>query len=960
MNKTMKRGFSLVMAMVFALSMLVVPTAFAATMNDLQSEGWNVALYKDVECSKPITALKPGQEAYVQFSLTNIRAVAAVDVTLTATGMTFEEIVRWDYQDANSPLEQATTKLLVGNNVAGGIPDSTVDPTQHPTTANSFAVSLGRSTGVAFDADAAYFLKGMNETKTEGTELKILTVKVKAAETNSAPASVAVTIRGGIKIGYGGKNKPANSDLTKYGHTNNLENVGLPTLDAEVPPVLVKGDAELETDTLDVPKNKDPFGNGGYSFRVTYTNGDTVDLPLSLKAAAQVTDAEKGAFVDAAVADFVPTQAGQPMVKDITVVDNTAGVAKTTITGGIKFNVSDTLYTLDPKPEISIPVGTDTITIDDVKASLKKDEGNGYVAMTDTEIAALGAITLVGYDKNTAKAGDVDDYTVNIVGLPLVSAAVQVTTTPAIPNGKYELKDVEYTVYTATLSKDAIFNTPLSLMTIYTDGTKKDEGKTTAKYTISAEAWADFCDKAAAAAGVYEVAITLTDDAVNPATSIKLNAKDAAPLDPPEYRVKEAASIEIDYMDTVDAAAVEFEQNMDTGKEAPEWLPSDLPADWTVTVDGYSNNIPGEYTAKVTVKDADGKAVELKANTVKVIVNEALLDEFAVTTKDGKAFALNYKTAPTLAVADFKVQQYAVKNGSANKVLVDVANPTGAIAFVVNGVALTADNAKDLILEDLTKVDVTYDGKPAGSISVAVSKEADSYSANWIGEAAPVLAKGTAASDIVDLIRITAHYGSIEEPVTLTGVTLEDYDPAVTTEQAVKVMYDGKAIATLNITLAEGVSNAKTNIPVAGVELVGPLTTTATLDKQPTAGTITLTVAANSESNVKLLATVNGATPDTYTTIVKFPGFTPVEVTINVTEEGATATLKDGAKLIAGYVAGDAANKTAIDDNDFYAIANSLGEEPSGAKAKYDLNRDGEITMLDIAAVLSNIGTQVK
>ena len=855
MNKTVKKIVSMVVAMTFLLAMTAVPVSFAAIdATPTDTYGWRIDLYKDLNAdgtgNTPITALAPNQEAYVQFVLTGMKYLNAAQATLTITNGKF--IANDAVATSNAAFENfKTSTALVGtNNLA-----YETSMTSFGESAVNFAILNPMSAAYPLPDDGVY----ETTDTTNGTDVVLLTYKIQAAADVSSekPVSVAVSSPA-IQIG----------ELKRGSHTptavetenqRNLANVGLPTVSGA--PVLVEGDEEDNTNTMDVPKNKDPFAEGGYSFRTTYTNGDVVDLPLSLKPAAEVTDDMKGAFVDAAVADFVPTTEGQPMVVDVVVVDNTVGLKKETITDGIKFNVSDTTYKLKSKPTFEIAAGLSDFDkaylVEVLTGVLQKDEGNGYVDMTTEEINALN-ITLIdkatsqAYDGTNKKENDTTEATVQIDTITLEASDALIKATAAEKTGKYQLKDVAYTVYLATLSETVPYNAALKIETLYTDGSAKDEGQTTTAYTISTNDWETFYTAAEAAEGIQVVPVTLTDENIT-GTQIKLDVKHSQPTG--NYRVVEGQEFPINYKGTIDLSTIKFEQEVQDvpdDVETVHWV-TYTPEVSDITLSDFNSTEDGTYDVAVSVAGID--ADKLDPNTITVIVD----------------------------------------------------------------------------------VDATYTAK-------------------WFNDTVELVA-GTTLEDIKSMITIEADYDGVKEMVKVDPDLLDvsvaggEFDPNnTTTAQTLTVTYDGKPAGTLAVTLvaAENLIPVSADIEIVGVEMLGTLSGTVE------ANSVTFTYGLTGDGKVKLMGNVP-TTDATYDLEIKVPGFAAANLTVTVA--GGEADVTGDTQLIAGEVAN--ATDNAINDADFYAVAASVGTTPADATAKYDINRDGKIDALDVAAVIANLGTEL-
>lgn len=464
-----------------------------------------------------------------------------------------------------------------------------------------------------------------------------------------------------------------------------------------------------------------------------------------------------------------------------------------------------------------------------------------------------------------------------------------------------------------------------------------------------------------------EVAITISGG-INLKDKNKVKIKTIDPEPTPVYALKTGADVKYTVYKASVSADNKFAQPLtllqtytdDTTQETTTTaagLTYDV-TNWAAFVEAAATAADGsEHTLNIAFADKEG--VTATDGDITVILKEAIsLNEYQVV--EGQSFEINYKGTVDISKIKFEEHIQDVEGDDSTKHWVNYI-PTGAIT--------------------LSKFDDTKAGEYTVTVSVAgieldpatvkvIVKKEPTYSVAWFNGVAPTLASDIEEGDIIDLLRFTATYDDLADDdktadavieavaaKDLTGLKIEKGTNNIT------VKVGDKTIGTLDVTFKADASNAKADLPVAGVELVGNLTGTVPVSN--TSGevaTITLTVGANSGNNLKLLATVDGATDGNYDATVNFNGFAPVDVKIVVADGKATVELDPGAKLIAGYVAkanGDAAAKADINDNDFYAIAASFGAAPNGAKAKYDLNRDGKIDELDIQAVLGNLGTEL-
>ena len=355
---------------------------------------------------------------------------------------------------------------------------------------------------------------------------------------------------------------------------------------------------------------------------------------------------------------------------------------------------------------------------------------------------------------------------------------------------------------------------------------------------------------------------------------------------------------------------------------------------------------------------------------VKVTFNEEEVDIY-ITAKDaeptgnyrvkaGQIFPLGYKEAIDTSAILFEqeIQKIPGDETSNEWVAYTPAGYTVALSSYDNTVAGSNTVTVSLVGEPAITLD------PA-TITVNVTKEVSSYLASWVG-GTPAAVTGMSEDEIKELIAIEATYAGsgVKEliAVDLNKLAIADYDKTSTAKQTLAVTYDGKSAGSLSLTLADAATTdiAITDVEIVGVDVVGDMSGTISV----TAGeeTITLVYGLSGNDTTKVMGAVaDTVTEGDYAFTLSIPGFKPVNGTLHVTADDATIEIADGEQLLAGFVAstdGSVADKAAISSHDFYAIGSHLGESTSGNAdlVKYDLNRDGKITQLDIDAMLSNYG----
>lgn len=354
---------------------------------------------------------------------------------------------------------------------------------------------------------------------------------------------------------------------------------------------------------------------------------------------------------------------------------------------------------------------------------------------------------------------------------------------------------------------------------------------------------------------------------------------------------------------------------------------------------------------------------------VKVTFNEEEVDIY-ITAKDAEPtgkyrvkagnFSHGYKGTVDTSKIEFE-----------QEVIPDPAKPeeTQWVAYTPVGYTVALSSYDNTVAGSNT-VTVSLVGDPAitldpATITVNVTKDVASYAASWIG-GTPAAVTGMSEAAIKELIAIEATYADsgVKEliPVVLDNLTIAGYDNTSTAAQTLTVTYDGKAAGTLSLTLADSATTniAISNVEIVGVDVVGDMSGTIAV----TVGddTVTLAYGLSGNDTTKVMGAIASTTAaGDYAFTLSIPGFKPVNGTLHVTADAATIEIAEGEQLLAGYVAstdGVAADKATISNHDFYAIGAHLGETTDGTDglAKYDLNRDGKITQLDIDAMLSNYG----
>lgn len=450
----------------------------------------------------------------------------------------------------------------------------------------------------------------------------------------------------------------------------------------------------------------------------------------------------------------------------------------------------------------------------------------------------------------------------------------------------------------------------------------------------------------------------------------KVTIKTIAPTANGKYRL--AASAEnpyVVYKATISAEEV-FAQplNLETGYSDGTFVDEDATTataalaytitdeNWKAFVDA-ANAADGDYTAAVAV--AFNKADVIADGSITITAKDAEpTGNYRVVA--GQTFSHGYKGAVDTSAIEFEQEIQKVPGDETSNEWVDY-TPAGYTVVL---------SSYDNTVAGSNTVTVSLVGDPAitldpATITVNVTKEIASYAASWIG-GTPAAVTGMSEDEIKELIAIEATYAgsNVKEliPVDLSKLAITGYDNTSTAAQTLTVTYDGKAAGTLSLTLADSATTniAISNVEIVGVDVVGDMSGTIAV----TVGddTVTLAYGLSGNDTTKVMGAIASTTAaGDYAFTLSIPGFKPVNGTLHVTADAATIEIAEGEQLLAGYVAstdGVAADKATISNHDFYAIGAHLGETTDGTDglAKYDLNRDGKITQLDIDAMLSNYG----
>lgn len=871
MNKTVRKIVSMVVAMTFLLTMAAVPAGFAANadwgFDPSPNFGWKTAIYTDEACTTEATAVQPGDTVYVQFSLQAVRYLGAANGTITATGLTFV---------GTQPIKQDfATEAGLGNYGAQLMLDTAESSVNEKTA--QFFITINDEEYSYPDNEFGEAVFPTTNT-TDGVELKLLTYQATVDAFTARDAKVSATFTPGERLGISmGECDPEYNSMSSVPATDKQvsASVGLPIIDNAT---LMNGSVEPDEEANEIvtmPTDNAGSVGTGYYFRATLSNDSTKDYPVHIGAVGS----EAGAYIDIGSNDFTLAPGAtedKTFTGTVTIFDPELSADKTDLPA-VNFRVQATQYKLDPKPSIKLERSTTVpaLSAENLKTiqdAFQKNDGTGWAP---GDVLTAGDITFQGYDPMAA-VGTKKDYAVEItVGGNKISPVepnnvVEIETTAPVVNGEYRLAASEenpYVVYKATISADTLFAQPLNLETGYSDGTFVNEGATTVteelSYTLTDANWEAFVNAAKAADGDYTapVKVTFNEEEVD----IYITAKDAEPTG--KYRVK-AGNFPHGYKGTVDTSKIEFEQEVIPDPAKPEetqWV-AYTPVGYTVALSSYDNTVAGSNTVTVSL----------------------------------------------------------------------VGDP-----------AITLDPA---------------------TITVNVTKDVASYAASWIG-GTPAAVTGMSEAAIKELIAIEATYAdsNVKEliPVVLDDLTIAGYDNTSTVQQTLTITYDGEPAGTLSLTLADAAETyqASANVEIAGVEVVGAISGTVTAATEgETPATVALTYGLSGNDAIKVMGNVaNTTAAGDYAFTLSIPGFKPVSGTLHVTADAATIEIAEGAQLLAGFVAstdGVVADKATISNHDFYAIGAHLGESTSGNDAivKYDLNRDGKITQLDIDAMLSNYG----
>lgn len=469
-----------------------------------------------------------------------------------------------------------------------------------------------------------------------------------------------------------------------------------------------------------------------------------------------------------------------------------------------------------------------------------------------------------------------------------------------------------------------------------------------------------------------DVVVTISDITLQEENN-KVTIKTVAPTANGKYQL--AASAEnpyVVYKATISAEEI-FAQplNLETGYSDGTFVDEDATTateelTYTITADNWkafvdaANAADGDYTGTVAV--AFNNADVIADGSITITAKDAEpTGNYRV--KAGQTFSHGYKGAVDTSKILFE-----------QEVIPDPAKPeeTQWVDYTPAGYTVVLSSYDNTVAGSNT-VTVSLVGDPAitldpATITVNVTKEIASYAASWIG-GTPAAVTGMSEAAIKELIAIEATYADsgVKEliPVVLDNLTIAGYDNTSTAAQTLTITYDGKAAGTLSLTLADAAATyqVSANVEIAGVEVVGAISGTVTAATEgETPATVALTYGLSGNDAIKVMGNVaNTTAAGDYAFTLSIPGFKPVSGTLHVTADAATIEIAEGAQLLAGFVAstdGVVADKATISNHDFYAIGAHLGESTSGNDAivKYDLNRDGKITQLDIDAMLSNYG----
>lgn len=428
----------------------------------------------------------------------------------------------------------------------------------------------------------------------------------------------------------------------------------------------------------------------------------------------------------------------------------------------------------------------------------------------------------------------------------------------------------------------------------------------------------------------------------------------ATPVDPAEYQVKAGQTFTLYLSSDAFDGDIMMEQEYTDGFTGHDVSAKSLNATIDASaIDALLANKDTEVTdQEVSVTVTIGEQDYI--GTVKVTTKKALpLEKYmAAADADGNTqeFTINYKgTVDTSAIKFWEQVQLVPGDESTNRW---VAYTPADCEIVLSDFDNTVDGSNEVTVSLSGEGAVELD---PNTITVIVDVDA-TYTAKWFNDTVKLVA-GTTLEDIKSMITIEADYDGVKEMVKVDPDLLDvsvaggEFDPNnTTTAQTLTVTYDGKPAGTLAVTLvaAENLIPVSADIEIVGVEILGTLSGTVEVNS------VTFTYGLTGDGKVKLMGNVP-TTDATYDLEIKVPGFAAASLTVTVA--GGEADVTGDAQLIAGEVANAADN--AINDADFYAVAASVGTTPAGATAKYDINRDGKIDALDVAAVIANLGTEL-
>lgn len=951
MNKTMRRIVSLVVAMTFVIVM-AVPAVFAAPIALNGDEHWELKMYADEACTKQIDDLAPNQTAFVQVELVNLDWFGSAAIKLNATG--------------DITILETNTKAFF-DNANGALLAADVAKMEAPTDGDyNKVLNAGKSASIQVTIKGGESYTDMENfvfPVTADTNLVLGTIKIQtgAGFTSGKIELEAATGVGvdGFGLGEQAMGMIIYSDISEG--SINLDSVGLPAVGDDVTAddleVVQEANDDAEAvENISINDGDTLFGSGSdYYFRVPLTNGTNGYFKIVNTAVA--TPTEPTAYIGSN--DFTLGEedgnSKTVAIKSVTLEHPAYGITGKAFTAagdGSLFDVTiqGALYQFKADAFITIPRGDTSITLTNEAfvALLEKsiDGGTTWDATIEgDEINSGEDVTLTVAENMGNEGTSIADTAVTIS--PEVTLTGKTTLTLVVgkaeSKGNYRVKGNQtFTLYVS----NETFNKDIALEEEFTDGWH-DAGTTAdlTGATITIADWDTIKGKETDPAGVVKAAtVTWTEGETQKTATgdVTIIIKAAEPVED-SYRVVSGQSFDLEYnTDFETLPTVAFEQEMKASETEFIWEACELPEGYTYELgDEYEINKPGTYTVTVTLKNADGEEIPMTQNTITVVVAEMLYDEYQVSLADGvDAYPLTYKTAVSaIDTSKLVVKQAKIANGNTDKTFEEIAADAAKIKFMTGNADLSVDAA--YITEDLARVTVLYNGIAAGTIDVAVEKQAAAYTATWYNNTNSLTVPANiTAEELAELVVVKATYGTVTETID-ADVTIDDFSATAT---SVKVMLDGIEIAELNITVDAAATGTvlSINIPVVGVAADGLTATTSNAEA----------TAIASGSNIKVV--VNQATAADAAYTVSIPGFT--SVTVNVTADGAISIAADGAQAL--YAGDLAAEPNVIDDADFYAIAANLNGDAT-ANAKYDLNKDGKIDALDIDVMLSNLGATI-